>query len=169
MKISSLCRDVAGAAIAVTLAGCGGSPMSALQGATGALPFAQPYVSAAHVGNLNGEIFTAKSISVSCDKSYSSMHFTAKGKATGPLPGTFRASGVISPGSSSKPSAFGETFAIASGSRSITGHAEKSGNKILLNCVYLTFLVRSSYRENHSHGRTQLQYGYPADFGQSFH
>jgi hypothetical protein len=156
---------VAGAAIA----GCGGSQIGIPGGAAMAPPLGERYASPAHAGNLNGETLSAKRVSAGCAKSYSSFYFMATGEATGPYPGTFKASGLVTVGSGSQSSAFTEDFVIDSGSQTISGRAAASGSKISLNCVYVTLLVsHATYKDHGSRGRTQLQYGYPKKFTQSF-
>jgi hypothetical protein len=163
MKIASLTAIVIAAAV---VAGCAGSQIGASQDAVGTLSHVVP---AAPVDDLNGETFSTKRVSANCEGSRSSFYFKAAGRATGPFPGSFRAFGLVASGAGAESSVLSEEFAIRSGSRTISGRATASGTAIKLNCVYVTLLVsRASYQDARWRGRTQLQYGYPKEFSQSF-
>jgi len=113
-------------AAAALLAGCGGSQAQGAawtpsqQNVTGVL---------ANDSNseLHGETFSASGGTFSCAKhaDYSISHFATSGNASGPLPGSFSASGSwrLSSGTWS----FQEKFEILSGSQTISGKIDKDG------------------------------------------
>lgn len=169
ISISIFGRYAAIVVASAIFAGCSSSQTGGRPGTAQVLPFSQQNVIAPSGANLHGESFSEKKISAKCEASYKVMQFTATGEATGPFPGKFKASGSLSIASGSQASTFSETFAIHSGSQTISGKAQRSGSKINLNCVYLTFLVQKAYyADDGARGRTDVRYGYPTTFRQTF-
>ena len=78
--------------------------------------------------NFAGESFTSSYVSAKCllTPGGPELVYTATGSATGPLPGTFSASGSVLDFALLKKFMFSETFAVQSGTQTFSGKVKKA-------------------------------------------
>jgi|SRR5271166_2073442 len=114
-------------AAAVVLSGCGSQAQS-----TAWTPLEQNVAGASPSDSnseLHGETISASSGTLSCAKhaDYSISHFQTSGNATGPLSGSFSASGSWRVNTANYSWSFKENFEIVSGSQTINGKIDRRG------------------------------------------
>ena len=128
MKDSHLSRHVlCVCVVAISLTACGGSQIGTSQTREQALPF----VVRTNATSLHGESFSSDNGADKCITTPAGPYadFKATGKASGPFPGTFRASGKVMHMEigSNRNYYFNESFEIKSGSQTISGTAHREG------------------------------------------
>jgi hypothetical protein len=155
---------------AAALAGCG-----SFQGAVAPNVAPQTTVQLA-ASSFAGEKFTSTYVSASCLLTPGGplLKYTATGSATGPLPGTFSASGNVLDFALEKTFQFSETFEVQSGTQTFSGEVEKSRGvigfsgcrKALKSDSFKANSVR--YRVDHSRGKSSIDYS-KLQFNESFY
>jgi len=145
---------------AAALAGCGffegpvaqnASPQAIAQRAT---------------NNFAGERFTSSYVSAKCllTPGGPELTYTATGSATGPLPGTFSASGTVLDFALRETFEFSETFEVQSGTQTFSGTVEKSRGVIRFNDCRkkakseVFKAKRVKYSVDGSRGRSSIDY-----------
>ena len=123
-----------------------------------------------------GEKFTSTYVSASCLLTPGGplLKYTATGSATGPLPGTFSASGNVLDFALEKTFQFSETVELQSGTQTFAGKVEKSRGvvgfsgcrKALKSDSFKAKRVR--YSLDHSRGKTSIDYS-KLQFNESFY
>jgi hypothetical protein len=145
---------------AAALAGCG-----SLQGGVAQNAAPQAAVQRA-ASSFAGEKFTSTYVSASCLLTPGGplLKYTVTGTATGPLPGTFSASGNVLDFALEKTFQFSETFEVQSGTQTFAGKVEKSRGvvgfsgcrKALKSDSFKAKRVR--YRVDDSRGKSSIDY-----------
>ena len=145
---------------AVLLAGCGGSQASLAQSATRQSETAGPAGyngttgrSITRLSSLKGETFTATDLRRRCrPDGVAKLTFTAIGNATGPLPGTFKSSGIAHVlNVRGYRGHFKDTFVIDS-SGVHYGAAIHNGGAFPIGCSPPNFNVSAKYSLKQGHG-----------------
>jgi hypothetical protein len=155
---------------AAALAGCSsfGSPV-----AQNAAPQALAQLAAS---NFAGERFTSSYVSARCllTPGGPELTYMATGSATGPLPGTFSASGNVLDFALEKKLLFSETFQVQSGTQTFAGTVKKSHGVIRFSdcrkALKSDFFKakRMTYSVDGSRGRSSIDYS-KLQFHESFY
>ena len=164
-------RLVLSASVAfAALAGCGSFQAPVAQNG---IPQATAQLAA---NNFAGERFTSSYVSAKCllTPGGPELTYTATGSATGPLPGTFSASGTVLDFALRETFEFSETFEVQSGTQTFSGQVEKSHGVVRFNdCrkkakseVFKAKRVR--YSVDGSRGKSSIDYS-KLLFHESFH
>jgi hypothetical protein len=164
-------RFALSASVAVAaLAGCGSFQ-------TPSAPVGVPQATVQHAAsNFAGEKFTSSYVSAKCllTPGGPELTYTATGSATGPLPGTFSASGSVLDFAIMQTFEFSETFEVQSGTQTFSGQVEKSHGVIRFNdCVKKAksevFKAKGvRYSVDGSRGRSSIDYS-KLQFRESFY
>ncbi|HLY03247.1 MAG TPA: hypothetical protein VKR56_12225 [Candidatus Cybelea sp.] len=120
--MTTLGRFALSLGVAAALAGCGSS-----QGAVAPSADLQTIVQRA-ANNFAGEKFTSTYVSAACllTPGGPMLNYMAMGSATGPLPGTFSASGSVFDFALKNTLSFSETFEVQSGTQTFSGKVKQS-------------------------------------------
>jgi hypothetical protein len=145
---------------AAALAGCAsfGSPVSQ--------NVAPPASVQRAANNFSGERFTSSYVSARCllTPGGPELTYMATGSATGPLPGTFSASGTVLDFALRETFEFSETFEVQSGTQTFSGKVEKSHGVVRFNdCVKkakreVFKAKRVTYSADRSRGKSSIDY-----------
>jgi hypothetical protein len=155
---------------AAALAGCG-----SLQGAVAQKSALQATVRLA-ANDFAGEKFMSTYVSASCllTPGGPQINYTATGSASGPLPGTFSASGSVLDFSLLNKFSFSETFEVQSGSQTFAGKVKQSHGVIGFNgcrkAAKSEFFKakRVGYSVDRSRGKSSIYYS-KLQFHESFY
>jgi hypothetical protein len=154
---------------AAALAGCGSS-----QGSVAPNPALQTTVRIA-ANDFAGEKFTSTKVSTSCllTPGGPQINYTATGSASGPLPGTFSASGSVLHLGPISTFSFSEAFEVQSGTQTFSGKVKQSHGTIGFNgCRKAKSEVfkakRVTYSVDRSRGKSSIYYS-KLQFRESFY
>jgi hypothetical protein len=166
--LASFTVSVAGAA--AVLAGCGSFQAPVAQNAA-----TQATVHLTAI-NFAGEKFTSTSVSASCLLTPGGplLKYTATGSASGPVTGTFSASGNVLDFALLKTFQFSETFEVQSGTQTFAGTVKKRHGTVGFSGCHKASksdsfkATRVAYSVDHSRGKTSMGYS-KLQFHESFY
>jgi hypothetical protein len=146
--------------VAAALAGCG-----SFQGAVPQNAAAQATVKIA-ANNFAGEKFTSTNVTPTCllTPGGPELTYIATGSASGPLPGTFRASGTVFGFALRKTLSFSEAFELQSGTQTFSGNVKQSHGVIGFSGCHKTVKSDSfkakgvRYSVDRSRGKSSVKY-----------
>jgi hypothetical protein len=155
---------------AAALAGCG-----SLQGTVAQNAAPQATVQLA-VSNFAGEKFTSSNVTARCllTPGGPELTYTATGSASGPLPGTFSASGNVLNFAIMKTIVFSETFEVQSGTQTFAGTVKKAHGAVGFNGCRKAVksdsfkAQRLTYSVDDSRGKSRIDYS-KLQFHESFY
>ncbi|HEY2475389.1 MAG TPA: hypothetical protein VGI19_11385 [Candidatus Cybelea sp.] len=155
--------------VAVALAGCGSFPGAQVQNA------ALPATVGLAANSFAGEKFTSTYVSTTCvfTPGGPQLNYMATGSASGPLPGTFSASGSVLHFALRNTFLFSETFEVQSGTQTFTGKVKQSDGVIRFSgcrSAKREFFkaTRVTYSVDRSRGKTSIYYS-KLQFDESFY